>query len=197
MPHKMITLLAALALSAGSPLAHGQSVEQTGAIGVPMSVVYQGIFASLFPSGKANSTTGDSTRGNVISFFRTSIGLSEQASAALFSYVRDSLSRQREFSRSRVERMCATRADIETKGELADVFVSIYEGLDRMEERQWGAGLLEILDEENAAILSKYGMKRRARMGTYIPADPHEAFERTPETLNEILTRICEVQLAQ
>ena len=185
--------VAALALLATGTLAHGQvagqlTIEISGEIERPaLFEVYQAIFSLLFPV--QGSMFSDETKESVTDFFRTTIGLDEEAADTLFPYVRDGIAQQREFSLTSVMQLCERRGEIESKAQVGDAFADIYDGLDRMQEQSWGT--FEFLDDENREILSDYAMRRASGM-MIAPIDAHAAFESSPETLPELLARICD-----
>lgn len=186
--------VAAIALFATSMLAHGQVIgpmtieiiDGDSAAEGPMFEVYQAIFSLLFPV--RSSLFSDETKESATAFFRT-VGLDEEAADILFSYVRDGIAQQREFSLTSIMQLCERRAEIESKAQVGDAFADIYDGLDRMQEQSWGS--FEFLDDESREILSDYAMRRAAGMMTS-PTDAHAAFESSPETLPELLDRICD-----
>jgi hypothetical protein len=184
--------VAALALLATGTLAHGQAgqltVEFSGEIEKPaLFEVYQAMFSWLFPV--QGSMFSDETKDGATDFFRTTIGLDEEAADTLFPYVRDGIAQQREFSLTSVMQLCERRGEIESKAQVGDAFADIYDGLDRMQEQSWGT--FEFLDDENRGILSDYAMRRASGM-MFAPIDAHAAFESSPETLPELLARICD-----
>ena len=151
-----------------------------------MFEVYQGIFSLLF--GTRSSMSSDETKERVTAFFRT-IGLDEEAADTLFPYVRDGLAQQRDFSQMQVMQLCERRTEIESKTQIGDAFADIYDELDRMQQESWGS--FELLDDGNRQVLSDYAMQRGSMM-YMAPMDAHAAFESSPETLPEILARICD-----
>jgi hypothetical protein len=116
------------------------------------------------------------------------IGLDGKAAKALASYVADGLNQQREFSEMKVVQMCRRKAAITSKTQVADAFVDIYHGLDSMQSKLWGG--FPFLDANNRRILSSYAAKRRLEI-PISPSDPRRAFEQSPETLDQLLARIC------
>jgi hypothetical protein len=151
----------------------------------PLFEIYQAIFSLLYTTRSAMPE--DEMKESVLAFFRT-IGLDDEAAEVLFPYTRDGMERQREYTESQVTYLCQQRANIESKRQVADVFVEIYDELDRMQEELWGE--FEFLDDENSEILSGYAKMRGSRM-QISPIDPHVAFGSSPETLDQLLQRIC------
>ncbi|MEO6080217.1 MAG: hypothetical protein ABIQ86_10610 [Steroidobacteraceae bacterium] len=160
-----------------------------------MSDVYQTIFALPFfsgrlPSGEAGweKWPSEEVRKSVISFF-ISIGLDEKSANLLFPYVRDGLAQQQMDTQQKAVQLCKGRADIKSKAQVADFIAALYDEHDRMQTRLWGS--FDFLDARNREILSAYAMQRREGMQLYTP-DVHATFEKSPETLGQVLDRVCQ-----
>lgn len=201
--HACSALVATLALSATSMFAHGQVagpvkiVEGTPdtSAQTPISDVYQSIFALLFFSGPLprddagwEKWPGDDVKKRAVFFF-TSIGLDEKAANALFAHVRDGLAQQQMDGQRKAVQLCKGKADITSKVQVADFIAALYDEHDRMQKRLWGS--FEFLDARNRELLSAYAMQRREGMQIHAP-DVHATLEKSPETLDQVLERICQ-----
>lgn len=162
--------------------------------------VYQAIFALPFFTGGVSALPkdeagwmawpNDDVRTRAIAFFR-SIGLDEAAASALFIHVRDGLRQLTMHSQRYFAEVCQRKADITTKAQLADVFVTSYAELDRMRERLWGS--FDMLDARNKEILAAYARQRGEGMQIH-PTDAatiHRDVERSSETLADYFGRMC------
>jgi hypothetical protein len=151
----------------------------------PIFEVYQAIFVLLF--SRPDLLTSEEGKASAAARLEA-IGLDSKAAKSLAAYVSAGLAEQRDFSEMKIVELCRRKSTFSSKGQLGDAFAAIYEGLDRMQARSWGS--FDFLDRKNRAILSSYAAKRRLE----IPLrgnNPRAAIDRSPETLQQFLGRIC------
>jgi hypothetical protein len=192
MRHAWSAILAAVALSIGG-FGHGQDAGPAALTrtatppnaDTPLFEVYQAIFSALF-SGPA-PRYGNEAKSSAASRLEA-IGLDSKAAKLLASHVSDGLAQQRDFTEMRVVQLCQRKATLTSKAQVGDAFVAIDGDLNRMQQTLWGS--FDFLDGKNRRILSSYAAKRKLE----IPLrgnDPRAAFERSSETLPQLLGRIC------
>lgn len=151
----------------------------------PLFEVYQVIFVLLF--SRPEQLTSDEGKASAAARL-VAIGLDKKAAEALASYVSAGLAEQRDFSNMKIVELCRRKTTLTSKAQLGDAFAASYDGLDRIQERWWSN--FDFLDSRNRAILSAYAAKRKLE----IPLqgnNPHAAIERSPETLQQFIGRIC------
>lgn len=192
MRHVRSAILAAFALSTfgtGYGQVAGPSVlTRTAAptsTDTPLFEVYQAIFSILYsgPTPLASVEAKASAAARL-----EAIGLDSKAAKSLASHVSDGMLQQRDLTELRVVQACRRKETLTSKAQVADVFAGIYGELDRMQERLWGS--FDFLDAKNKAILASYAAKRRLEIQLK-GNDPHTVFERSSETLPQLLGRIC------
>jgi hypothetical protein len=193
MRHLCSVILAAVALS-NCGLGYGQVAGPAvvtrpatlASTDTPLFEVYQAIFSILF-SGPAPRYSNEA-RASAAEKLEAA-GLDREAAWSLASYVSDGLAQQRDLTETKVVQLCTRKATLTSKAQVGDAFVAIDDDLNRMQERLWGT--LDFLDSKNKAILSSYAAKRALELQVLSRIDPHTAFERSSETLQQLLDRIC------
>lgn len=186
------TIMAVIALST-CELTHGQVVGPTTLTGAatsadtdtPLFEIYQAIFSILF-SGRGSPSSNEAKAGAVSRL--EIIGLDSKAAKTLASYVGDGLAQQHDFTEMKVSELCRRKDTLTSKAQVGDAFAAIYTELDRMQGNLWGS--FDFLDVKNREILSSYAAKRKLEINLS-PNNPRAVFEQSPETLAQLLARIC------
>lgn len=151
----------------------------------PLFEIYQAIFSILF-SGRGSPSSNEAKAGAASRL--EIIGLDRKAAAALASYVGDGLAQQHDFTESKVSELCRRKGALSSKGQVGDAFAAIYTELDNMQSELWEG--FKFLDAKNRDVLSAYAARRKLEINL-TPNDPRAALEQSPETLAQLLARIC------